>query len=126
MDLACKENISPTIYAEKDPVILRDLRALENLLRDERFYTADKNYFEDVQTDIAPFMRKVVTMWMFEVSRNFICDVVDFCVLGAVKGGHHGGGFCLTNNWQFKILLLFLFCLDFRQSKNPTLSPIVR
>lgn len=72
MDLACKENISRAIYAVKDPVILKDVRALKNLLNDERSYTADRNYFEEVQTDIEPFMRKVVTMWMLEVSGNFL------------------------------------------------------
>lgn len=76
MDLACTENISPAIFAAKDPVILKDFRVLENLLNDEKFYVSEKNYFEEVQTDIAPFMRKVVTMWMLEVSG--ILSVVDF------------------------------------------------
>lgn len=68
MDLACTENISRHIFADKDPVILRDFRVMENLLNDERLYVPDRNYFEEVQTDIKPFMRKVVTMWMMEVS----------------------------------------------------------
>lgn len=72
MDLACTENITPAIFAIKDPVILKDVRVLESLLNDERLYVPSRNYFEEIQQDIQPFMRKVVTMWMMEVRRNFV------------------------------------------------------
>lgn len=69
MDFACIENPSNgTIYAQRDPSITKDPRVLENLLKEERTYVSPCNYFEEVQNDVEPYMRKVVTAWMLEVS----------------------------------------------------------
>lgn len=54
-------------YALKDLNIFADSRVVKNLLKDELFYIPKCNYFRDVQTDIQPFMRKVVATWMLEV-----------------------------------------------------------
>lgn len=67
MDLSCNEDMSSQIVAGIDLTIIRDDRVIENLLNDEKAYIPTVNYFEEVQTDVQPFMRKVVTTWMLEV-----------------------------------------------------------
>lgn len=68
MDCTTSEIENPTArFAEKDPSIFRDFRVLENLVRDELLYVPKCNYFEEIQNDIQPYMRKVVTTWMLEV-----------------------------------------------------------
>lgn len=70
MDLACAETSNrKCIRAVKDRAIFKDDRVINNLLKDEQFYVPNCDYFTDVQNDIQPFMRKVVTTWMLEVSR---------------------------------------------------------
>lgn len=68
MELICAENMSDCNFAERDAVIFGDIRVLNNLLQTEHFYIPHCNYFVNVQHDIQPFMRKVVTTWMLEVS----------------------------------------------------------
>lgn len=71
MDCTTSENANPTArYAKKDPSIFKDFRVLENLLRDETLYVPKCNYFEEIQVDIQPYMRKVVTTWMLEVRKS--------------------------------------------------------
>lgn len=53
--------------AGRDKVIFQDFRVLRNLLEMEHLYIPNCNYFRDVQHDMQPFMRKVVTTWMQEV-----------------------------------------------------------
>lgn len=50
-----------------DPVLLEDGRVFRNMLNTEEFYISDNNYFENVQKEIKPHMRKLVTDWMLEV-----------------------------------------------------------
>lgn len=71
MDFACTESKTAK-YAKRDPTIFKDFRVIENLLGDEMLYVPNCNYFEEMQNDIQPFMRKVVTTWMLEVNLNFI------------------------------------------------------
>lgn len=71
MDLACAETSNKCIRAGKDRAIFRDERVITNLLKDEGFYVPNCDYFTEVQNDIQPFMRKVVTTWMLEVSLTF-------------------------------------------------------
>lgn len=68
MELICAEKMTDCNFAERDRVIFNDIRVLRNLLETEEFYIPKCNYFVDVQHDIQPFMRKVVTTWMLEVS----------------------------------------------------------
>lgn len=68
-DLFCCERLQPDLRkAEKDPVIFVDARVISNLLHLEKQYIPSCDYFTTVQTDMKPFMRKVVTTWMLEVS----------------------------------------------------------
>ncbi|KYB28107.1 G1/S-specific cyclin-D2 [Tribolium castaneum] len=74
MDLACTEKITAPTYAPKDPNIFNDFRVMKHLLSDEVLYTPHTNYFQNVQTDIEPFMRKVVATWMLEVCEEQMCE----------------------------------------------------
>lgn len=71
MELSCTENMSSVNFARKDAVIFGDRRVIENLLRDEPLYIPSRNYFEEVQDDIRPYMRNVVATWMMEVIFKF-------------------------------------------------------
>lgn len=67
MELICSEKMADSSFAKLDNVIFGDYRVLKNLLQSEHFYIPECNYFDEVQHDIQPFMRKVVTTWMLEV-----------------------------------------------------------
>lgn len=78
MDLSCGENMQNSgsssgrsvdmCVAGSDRALDRDPRLLLNLLTLERTHALHTDYFQNVQIDIQPFMRKVVTTWMLEVS----------------------------------------------------------
>lgn len=80
MDLSCGENMENSgnqnrggrsvdmCVAGPDRALDRDPRVLLNLLTLERSHALHTDYFQHVQIDIQPFMRKVVTTWMLEVS----------------------------------------------------------
>lgn len=79
MDLLCAEELGAGDDAQglhglhgrtaaRDAVIFEDLRVLQNLLDLEPVYVPPCNYFLVVQRDIQPYMRKVVSTWMLEVS----------------------------------------------------------
>jgi len=71
MDLKCGEPSTKCIRAVKDKAIFKDHRVIKNLLADEKLYLPNCDYFVKVQNDIQPFMRRVVTTWMLEVSVVF-------------------------------------------------------
>lgn len=73
MDLQCTEQIS-VVVAKKDPTIFKDPRVIKNLLSQESLFVPKCNYFVEVQRDIQPFMRKVVTTWMHEVCEEQMCE----------------------------------------------------
>merc|ERR1712129_666092 len=56
-----------------DQVILTDSRVLENMLKEESLVTK-KDYCSNVQSHIAPHMRKIVTDWMLEVCEDQQCQ----------------------------------------------------
>lgn len=58
------------IYAKMDPAMGKDPRIIANLLALERSTMPHCDYFRHIQRDIQPFMRKVVTTWMLEVSNK--------------------------------------------------------
>lgn len=66
MELLCCEG-EQLRKAILDPVFLEDRRVLQNLLKLEEHYLVSSKYME-FQTDVKPYMRKVVTQWMLEVS----------------------------------------------------------
>lgn len=90
MDFTTSENgNSSAKYAEKDPSIFKDFRVLENLLRDEPLYIPKCNYFEEIQVDIQPYMRKVVTTWMLEVRIVNCCTFCScFCFFDKLRFWH--------------------------------------
>ncbi|XP_069679168.1 G1/S-specific cyclin-D2-like [Periplaneta americana] len=73
MDLLCCET-SCDCRAYADPVLLNDERVLQNLLNTEEKYSPSSSYFECVQTDITPQMRKIVAEWMLEVCEDQKCQ----------------------------------------------------
>ncbi|VVC89132.1 G1/S-specific cyclin-D2-like [Leptidea sinapis] len=86
MDLSCGENLpnsgnnsansgrTDMWVAAPDPALERDPRLLPNLLQLERVHALHSDYFEHVQIDIQPFMRKVVMTWMLEVCEEQQCE----------------------------------------------------
>jgi G1/S-specific cyclin-D3 len=74
MDLYCCEaTVDFECRAYADPVLLKDNRVLNNLLSSEDRHVLSSSYFDCVQLDLKPHMRKVVTQWMLEVGRRFYC-----------------------------------------------------
>nr|XP_032512100.1 G1/S-specific cyclin-D2-like [Danaus plexippus plexippus] len=87
MDLSCGENLQNSGHnssssgrtmdmciAGPDRALDRDPRLLMNLLTLERVHALHTDYFQHVQIDIQPFMRKVVTTWMLEVCEEQQCE----------------------------------------------------
>ncbi|CAK1551814.1 unnamed protein product [Leptosia nina] len=85
MDLSCGENLpnsgnssssgrTDMCVAGPDRALDRNPHLLTNLLSLERFHALHTDYFQHVQIDIQPFMRKVVTTWMLEVCEEQQCE----------------------------------------------------
>jgi len=83
MDLLCAERLADCRLAERDRVIFEDMRVLQNLLDLETVYIPTCNYFDTVQKDILPYMRKVVSTWMLEVGDSVILCL--FCQLVKIR-----------------------------------------
>jgi len=60
--------------AHVDPTLLEE-RVFRNMMDTEDCYIADNNYFENVQSEIKPHMRKIVIDWMLEVCCDQNCHV---------------------------------------------------
>uniref|UniRef100_A0A1B0D5I3 Cyclin-like domain-containing protein n=2 Tax=Phlebotomus papatasi TaxID=29031 RepID=A0A1B0D5I3_PHLPP len=72
MDLRCDEVVGGRIdsnFAGIDPTMSRDPRVIENLIQLEGATIPRMDYFKSLQTDLKPFMRKFVAIWMLE-----LCD----------------------------------------------------
>ena len=54
--------------AYKDTAVVLDERVFQNTLNLQLTTTPTCDYFTIVQRDVKPYMRKVVTSWMLEVS----------------------------------------------------------
>lgn len=81
MNLLCCERAAEfECRAYPDPVLLNDERVLENLLKTEERYTPSGSYFDCVQRELTPQMRKIVAEWMLEVrfniSSGFLLDLI--------------------------------------------------
>lgn len=74
MDLLCCETTETECRAYADPALLGDDRVLQNLLQTEERYAPSRSYFECVQRDISPLMRKIVAEWMLEVCEEQKCQ----------------------------------------------------
>ncbi|XP_051911564.1 G1/S-specific cyclin-D2-like [Hippocampus zosterae] len=66
MELYCMESVSE-VKAPVDPNILHDDRVLQTLLTVEDRFLPQCSYFQRVQKDIKPYMRRIVAGWMLEV-----------------------------------------------------------
>ncbi|CAG2102160.1 unnamed protein product [Medioppia subpectinata] len=73
MDLLCIE-VKGEPRATSDPVFLDDDRILKNLMLTEERYTISSSYFKCFQTELKPYMRKVVANWMLEVCEEERCQ----------------------------------------------------
>ncbi|KAJ6659896.1 hypothetical protein lerEdw1_018352 [Lerista edwardsae] len=71
MELLCVEGV---IRARRDPHLLRDRRVLQNLLSQEERYSPRVSYFQCVQKEIQPYMRKMLAFWMLEVCEEQKCE----------------------------------------------------
>lgn len=67
MELLCVESAPRVPRAGQDPQLLGDRRVLQNLLSLEERYSPRVSYFQCVQRDIQPYMRKMLAFWMLEV-----------------------------------------------------------
>uniref|UniRef100_A0A3P8V9R8 Cyclin D2, b n=1 Tax=Cynoglossus semilaevis TaxID=244447 RepID=A0A3P8V9R8_CYNSE len=65
-ELYCLES-DITVKALPDPHILHDDRVLQSLLTIEDRFLPQCSYFQRVQKDIQPYMRRIVAGWMHEV-----------------------------------------------------------
>lgn len=68
MELLCCEGTRHAPRAGPDPRLLGDQRVLQSLLRLEERYVPRASYFQCVQREIKPHMRKMLAYWMLEVS----------------------------------------------------------
>lgn len=71
MSLACAETCvgERVIRARRDPAMF-DPRVLRNLLELEERYHVSTTYFDYVQKDVQPYMRKMVATWMMQVPKQ--------------------------------------------------------
>lgn len=78
--LCCEESLGKTKTFE-DPVLYTD-RVLQNSLLLEDRYTVTSSYFNCLQNELKPYMRKLVATWMWEVCENEKCrqDVFSLAV----------------------------------------------
>ncbi|KAG8545738.1 hypothetical protein GDO81_020411 [Engystomops pustulosus] len=60
------------LRAQADSVLLQS-RVLDRLLTSQDTYTASPMYFQCVQKEIYPYMRKMLTSWMLEVCEDQQC-----------------------------------------------------
>lgn len=65
-ELYCLES-QTAVKAQPDPTILSDDRVLQSLLTIEEKFLPQCSYFQRVQKDIQPYMRRMVAGWMHEV-----------------------------------------------------------
>ena len=61
------------IHSKEDPVLIQDSRILSNLIGRQQL-SESEDYFQTVQTEIRPHMRKIVSDWMLEVTEEQQCQ----------------------------------------------------
>ncbi|XP_051008801.1 G1/S-specific cyclin-D3 [Acomys russatus] len=74
MELLCCEGTRHAPRAGPDPQLLGDQRVLQSLLRLEERYVPRASYFQCVQKEIKPHMRKMLAYWMLEVCEEQRCE----------------------------------------------------
>lgn len=83
----CEARVDFECRAYADPVLLKDRRVLHNLLSSEERHVLSSSYFDCVQSELKPYMRKIVTEWMLEV-HIYQCQLNRFshCFQGSQDG----------------------------------------
>lgn len=72
--LCCESECECRTYP--DEVLLSDDRVLHNMLKIEERYCPNNSYFDCIQKEITPAMRKTVAEWMLEVSIYIITNTL--------------------------------------------------
>ncbi|XP_029428663.1 G1/S-specific cyclin-D3-like [Rhinatrema bivittatum] len=78
MELLCAEGPARAPRAGPDPRLLQDRRVLRNLLEQEDRYSPRTTYFQCVQQEIKPYMRRMLALWILEVCEDQKCEVEVF------------------------------------------------
>ncbi|KAF7694195.1 G1/S-specific cyclin-D2b [Silurus meridionalis] len=73
MELFCHEK-PVVVKAFLDPTIFRNDRVLRSLLEVEDTFLPQPFYFQSVQKDLKPYMRRIVATWMLEVCEEEECE----------------------------------------------------
>ncbi|KAI5611011.1 cyclin D2, b isoform X1 [Silurus asotus] len=73
MELFCHEKPG-VVKAFLDPTIFRNDRVLRSLLKVEDTFLPQPSYFQRVQKDLKPYMRRIVATWMLEVCEEEECE----------------------------------------------------
>nr|XP_033775139.1 G1/S-specific cyclin-D3 isoform X2 [Geotrypetes seraphini] len=74
MELLCAEEPVRVPRADPDPHLLRDRRVLQNLLVQEDRCSPRTTYFQCVQQEIKPSMRRTLAVWILEVCEEEKCE----------------------------------------------------
>ena len=71
-----KEIVLTESRSYEDPALLKDSRVLDNIIerQSSEGTNLEGDYFQTVQTEIKPHMRKIVSDWMLEVSEEQQCQ----------------------------------------------------
>ncbi|XP_075211577.1 G1/S-specific cyclin-D2-like [Lycorma delicatula] len=72
--LCCEPVLGLECKAYNDPNLLNDDRVLKNLLNREERYVTSSSYFQCLQADLTPSMRRIVADWMLEVCEEEKCQ----------------------------------------------------
>ncbi|XP_076305890.1 G1/S-specific cyclin-D3-like [Tachypleus tridentatus] len=127
LGLLCPEN-TPSEHSPRaiyDPNLLHNQRVLELLLTMEDHYTVSCAYWKYAQTEVQPFMRKVVTTWMLEVCEEQNCEETVF----PVAVNYMDRFLAKTNIMKSQLQLLGAVCLllasKFRQCRHLTADILV-
>ncbi|KAK8750225.1 hypothetical protein OTU49_015322 [Cherax quadricarinatus] len=119
MELYCSEvpTCPEETIASEDPTLTRDARVLDNMMQLQLFNVPPQNYFKHIQSDIQPYMRKVITRWMLEVCEEQACE--DRVLVVAINFLDRFLCSCVVQRTQLQLLgsVCLLLASKLRQSR---------